>query len=215
LKTRGRSCLSIQHFVNNDKGDGYKKTCKTFDCKINSISKYKTEHKDILTLHYSKENKKMATNAHNDNLNHSGINLVRTNDDIYDAVKKWEINRSDTLQKYGHIGEWDVSRVTDMSWLFMNSLYFDDDISKWDVSNVINMRGMFDHAKKFDQPIGGWNVGNVTNMNKMFNHADSFNQPIGEWNVDNVTSMRGIFDSAHYSKMSMTLDWNVPDMVFL
>ena len=40
---------------------------------------------------------------------------------------------------HGPIGEWEVSRVTDMSFLFSNAVAFNGDISKWDVSGVTNM----------------------------------------------------------------------------
>jgi surface protein len=39
----------------------------------------------------------------------------------------------------GDISQWDVSNVTDMSFMFYRS-NFTGDISKWDVSNVTNMR---------------------------------------------------------------------------
>ena len=35
----------------------------------------------------------------------------------------------------GNISEWDVSNVTDVSYMFFNSS-FNQDISNWDVSNV-------------------------------------------------------------------------------
>jgi surface protein len=41
-----------------------------------------------------------------------------------------------------NISEWDVSNVTDMSYMFSNSEFIGD-ISKWDVSNVTDMQCMF------------------------------------------------------------------------
>ena len=61
------------------------------------------------------------------------------------------------IKKYGPIGEWNTSEVTDMSRLFGNYLSkfseFNEDISKWDTSKVDTMRGMFYGAEKFNQPI--------------------------------------------------------------
>ena len=47
------------------------------------------------------------------------------------------------LSTYGHISAWDVSLITDMSYLFSNKITFNDNISNWDVSNVTNMSNMF------------------------------------------------------------------------
>jgi surface protein len=65
------------------------------------------------------------------------------------------------------IESWDVSQVTDMSYLFANSS-FKEDISRWDVGKVTNMCCMFVGAAAFNQPLESWNVGAVTNMCCMF-----------------------------------------------
>ena len=43
----------------------------------------------------------------------------------------------------GNIAEWDVSAVTDMSYLFRDTSQFNQDLSSWNVSQVTNMEGMF------------------------------------------------------------------------
>ena len=57
------------------------------------------------------------------------------------------------LRRVGHISEWDVSRVTDMSNLFSEQYLFNHDISRWNVSEVTNMQGMFDGARRFNRPL--------------------------------------------------------------
>ena len=43
----------------------------------------------------------------------------------------------------------------------MMYVYFNQDISKWDVSKVTNMSGMFLRATRFNQDIGSWDVSQV------------------------------------------------------
>jgi len=72
------------------------------------------------------------------------------------------------------IGNWDMGSVTNMSYMFQDSRYFNQDISNWDTSSVTSMREMFyysdnsNNANSFNQDLGGWDVGNVTNFQGMF-----------------------------------------------
>ena len=61
---------------------------------------------------------------------------------------------------------------------------FNQDIGGWDVSNVTNMTYMFSNADAFNQDIGGWDVSNVYSIQWMFAYNDSFNQDISNWEVD-------------------------------
>ena len=122
--------------------------------------------------------------------------LSRSDGDIRDAVKLWCSDPAAAEAKYGHISQWDVSHVTDMSMVFKNAHNFNMPLGRWDVSNVTNMYGMFSGAVSFNQPIGNWDVSNVTNMRDMFLGAESFNQPIGNWDVSNVTNMIDMFCDA-------------------
>merc|ERR1711860_317750 len=56
---------------------------------------------------------------------------------------------------HGPIGEWDVSRVTDMNAMFNGAESFNQDLSKWDVSRVTDMRTMFAHADSCEQTLCG------------------------------------------------------------
>jgi surface protein len=56
----------------------------------------------------------------------------------------------------------DTANVTNMSNMFKNSTYFNDDIGWWDTSNVRNMRNMFANARNFNQDLSGWNVSMVS-----------------------------------------------------
>ena len=107
--------------------------------------------------------------------------IPETHASIKDAVKLWCSNQTKAEETYGHISNWDTSKVTDMSNLFYehHCKYFNDDISKWNVSNVTNMYRMFHGAWDFNQDISQWNVANVTNMGEMFRGSgiSSANKP--------------------------------------
>ena len=93
----------------------------------------------------------------------------------------------------GNISKWDVSNVTDMSFMFYDCKSFNQDISTWNVSKVTNMSYMFERCNKFDQDISDWDVSNVTNMDCMFRLCRSFNQDISQWDVSNVRYNEDMF----------------------
>ena len=79
-------------------------------------------------------------------------------------IKRWNLNK------------WDVSRITDMSYMFYNlstieALF----ISDWNVSNVVNMDFMFYNCKSLKYvDISKWNMSNVVSKACMFErcHCD-------------------------------------------
>ena len=87
----------------------------------------------------------------------------------------------------------DLSGVTDMSFMFFNTSFFNGAIGSWDVSNVTNMSGLFRYARGFNSPIGSWDVSNVTDMSYMFQGASVFNQAIGSWDMSSVTNVIYMF----------------------
>ena len=98
----------------------------------------------------------------------------------------------------------DVSRITDMSFLFSES-QFDGDISQWDVSNVTNMRGMFSGAV-FTGDISTWDTSSVVSMSNMF-QGTAFQGDISRWDTANVQDMTSMF--AHSSFNGDISKWNV------
>jgi surface protein len=128
-----------------------------------------------------------------------------TNKNIRKKVKSWIESQNTMMKTHFHIKDWDVSNVTDMSYLFSaltptryHRSYdsdeedipseffstFNDELGGWDVSNVKDMSFMFEGATSFNQPIGKWNVSNVFNMDNMFRNSTNFNDgmPAGETN---------------------------------
>ena len=108
----------------------------------------------------------------------------------------------------GDISEWDVSRVTDMAYMFNDASSFNGDISDWDVSSVTRMPVMFTGASSFNQDISDWDVSSVTITAWMFYDASSFNGDISSWNVSSVTDMNYMFSGASSFNQDIS-DWDV------
>jgi surface protein len=92
-----------------------------------------------------------------------------------------------------------LSKVKDMTQLFVNNYLFNQNISSWDVSNVNNMSQMFYGCANFNQPLDNWanKLSKVTTMFQMFYNATKFNnggdefdttRPMTGWIVPLVTT---------------------------
>ncbi len=128
------------------------------------------------------------------------------------AVDAWCVNSDSAYLTYGHISNWDVSQVTDMSKLFdgTSGTYgperaaFNDDIGRWDVSSVTSMNGMFRNSPSFNNgdsdSINNWNIYSLTNAGDLFQYNNSFNQPINKWNMLGVTNSGGMFLGTQFNQ---------------
>jgi len=70
------------------------------------------------------------------------IYTFTTKASLQTAVQAYNTSPTAAIAEYGPVAEWDVSAITDMSWLF-DSSNFNADISNWDTSSVTNMYHMF------------------------------------------------------------------------
>ena len=98
------------------------------------------------------------------------------------------------MQFAATVGTPDLSKVTDMEYMFYNCSAFNQDISSWDVSKVTDMGSIFCGCTAFNQDVSGWDVSNVTDMGEMFLYCSAFNQDISSWNVSSVTDMYRMFE---------------------
>ena len=99
---------------------------------------------------------------------------------------------------HGPIGEWDVSRITDMNRMFSSQMLssvaeFNSDVSNWDVSRVTNVYAMFWGAASFNSDLCMWDVPSVTDMDYTFFHAAAFQSDISKWDVSRVQGMYCMF----------------------
>ena len=86
---------------------------------------------------------------------------------------------------------WDVSHVTNMSYMFSDCTSFNQSLTGWDVSNVTDMSYMFYNCTSFNQSLEGWNVRNVTEMSGMFFGCTSFNQSLSSWKIKTAVGSLG------------------------
>ena len=148
-----------------------------------------------------------------------------TRADLIKAIEECLQKAHDTNKVYdcstgsnGAIGDWDVSAITDMTYIFhggastgyphiKHSEHFNGDISKWDVSRVTSMKGMFAFARKFNADISKWDVSRVTTFEAMFHTAETFNRDLNPWDVSKATSMVNMFRSAKAFSYTLCGAW--------
>ena len=115
---------------------------------------------------------------------------------IRTAVSAWCANPAAAKAKYGPIASWDVSKVTDLSYLFFRQAAFNEDISRWEVGQVKSTNSMLNCATSFSGDVSRWQVGRVKSMVSMFEGATSFNGDLSRWQVGQVKSMAFMFNQA-------------------
>jgi len=117
----------------------------------------------------------------------------KNNKEFREAIEEYINDPVKEMHKYGMVGNWDVSKVTDMSSLFENKdlRKGNFDLEEWDVSNVTNMSRMFLGAN-FNGFISKWDVSKVTDMTQMF-EGSNFNNRLSKWDVSKVTDMSQMF----------------------
>ena len=123
-----------------------------------------------------------------------------TKDELIDLIEKLIEERGNEAD----LNDVDVSRITDMSYVFQGS-QFNGDISKWNVSRVKSMEGMFCESK-FNGDISKWNVSGVVDMSWMFEESQ-FNGDISNWNVSGVVDMSWMFEESQFN--GDISNWNV------
>ncbi len=112
---------------------------------------------------------------------------------------------------FNGIERWDVSHVTDMSFMFWGCTHFNQDLSGWDVSQVTNMQGMFRDCENFNQPLNDWDISHVTDLHGMFKGCKRFNQPLGRWDISSVTDLACMFFDCENFAQNLS-DWDISNV---
>lgn len=119
-----------------------------------------------------------------------------TDSNFQSAVNQWFSNQSNATAIYGHIQDWNVSGVTDMSNAFKNRSSFNEDIGVWDTAGVTQMNSMFKGASAFNQNLSSWNVSGVTNMTDMFKNTNSLSD-----------ANKGLIHSSFFAHSKWNYEW--------
>lgn len=90
-----------------------------------------------------------------------------------------------------------LSKVTDMSYMFSDCSATTIDIANWDTSSVNNLNHAFSYCTKVTSlDLSSWNVSNVTNMSYMFSYCASIaSLDLIGWNTEKVINMAYMFGS--------------------
>ncbi len=96
------------------------------------------------------------------------------------------------IENVPNMNQWQVSTITDMSYMFADASLFNSNIGGWDVSNVNDMEGMFSDATSFDQSLGVWALsslggGKLTLSNSGMS-CDNYGLSLYGWSINSATS---------------------------
>lgn len=135
-----------------------------------------------------------------------GDNLIPiTQENIHAAVDDWVEDAAVACLRYGHIADWDVSSIADMSHLFVSARDLaPDDLLSWNVSGVTNMNRMFMHYgmysssdEGFNLNLSTWDVSQVHDFDLMFWMVGEITGPTYCWDIS-PTAAPDMFPGAAY-----------------
>jgi len=128
------------------------------------------------------------------------------------AIDLYYYNRPAAVNKYGHIGYWNVAGISNFCGVFMGYENFNENINNWNMSSAKTTKNMFKGATKFNKPLNRWNMSNVDEMSGMFDGACNFNQSINSWNISKCHTLNGMFMNAH--RFNQPLDkWDTSSII--
>jgi surface protein len=79
--------------------------------------------------------------------------------------------------------------------MFQGAVSFNCDLSSWDVSSVTDTSYMFVASTSFTGNLSSWDVSSVTNMYQMFKDAKSYNGDLCDWGsrIDTLIDVTDMF----------------------
>lgn len=104
------------------------------------------------------------------------------------------------------IGIWDVSRVSDMNSMFMNS-NFNQSLANWDTSNCTNFTSML-NATPFNNDVSGWVISDNASLSSVFANSSFNHSSIQNWSIGNNINMYRTFYQNYAFDQDLSL-WNM------
>ena len=95
-------------------------------------------------------------------------------------------------------------RVTDMSYMFYQSLSTSLDVSHLDTSNVTNMSYMFFDSRPTVLDLRSFDTAKVTNMSDMFSSSEATTIDMSTFDTSNVTNMSSMFQSSNATTLDVS-----------
>lgn len=92
--------------------------------------------------------------------------------------------------------DFDTSNVTDFSFMFIDSIVFNQSVANIDTSSATTLLRMFDNAEAFNQSVNHFDVSNVTAFNGVFWRATAFNQSLSNWTTSSLTNLTNFIQLA-------------------
>lgn len=132
------------------------------------------------------------------------------------------------IENVPNMNQWNVSTITDMSYMFADATLFNANISSWDVSNVTDMEGMFSNATSFNQSLGVWSLsslgGGTLTLSNSGMDCDNYGLSLYGWSINGSTPPNITLDALglkydtdvtfSYARINLTsapLDWTIYD----
>lgn len=100
----------------------------------------------------------------------------------------------------------DVSKVTDMSYMFFRSNFSSINLSSWNTKNLKYVDGLFSGATKSKNiDLSSWDVRSLLRTNKMFASAGTEHINLSGWNSGQLTDTSNMFHDT-YALQTLNLD---------
>lgn len=153
--------------------------------------------------------------------------IVEFKETIYGYGSLSEMFKGTSIRELKDIDRFDVSNVTDMSFMFydMERILNFYGLSSWNTSKVSNMSYMFASTlvRRYDQQgadlypefLKNWDTSNVKDMSSMFQSCDGLKDLdfLSTWNTKSVTNMSGMF---YWCRSLLNIDgvkdWNTSNV---